>query len=134
MRKKRFLSGKKLLKSKGLNSLFSWFDDVVRLDFTNDKVESLPIKGLEGAASKAASGGFMNKEGNILLFGGKGTAGRTNEMFLYDVKSQTWEAEKPGGFLPAPRSFFASAAMDNKFYIFGGQGNKIKSKTVSFNF
>jgi len=99
-----------------------WFDDVVRLDFTNDKVESLPIKGLEGAASKAASGGFINKDNNILLFGGKGTAGRTNEMFLYDVKSQTWESEKPGGFLPAPRSFFASAAMDNKFYIFGGQG------------
>ena len=124
MRKKRFLSGKNVLKNRRFYRLLSWFDDVVRLDFTNDKVESLPMKGLEGAASKAASGGFINKDNNILLFGGKGTTGRTNDMFLFDVKNQTWESEKPGGFLPAPRSFFASAAMDNKFYIFGGQGNK----------
>ena len=94
----------------------------MRLDFTSNKVESLPMKGLEGAAGKAASGGFMDKDKNIILFGGKGTTGRTNEMFLYDVASQTWESEKPGGFLPAPRSFFASATLDHKFYVFGGQG------------
>ena len=92
------------------------------------------MKGLEGAASKAASGGFIDKDNNILLFGGKGTTGRTNDMFLYDVESQTWESEKPGGFLPAPRSFFASAAMDNKFYIFGGQGNKINENSILSSF
>ena len=46
-------------------------------------------------------------------------------MFIYDVENKMWECEKPGGFLPAPRSFFASASVDNKFYVFGGQGKHL---------
>ena len=48
--------------------------------------------------------------------------GRTNQMFNFNPKTQIWEEEKPGGFIPSPRSFLASCSWNDSFLIFGGQG------------
>lgn len=94
----------------------------MKFDLKTEKFDLSVLKGIEGAAGKAAAAGYINNKGTVFLFGGRSMSGRTNEMFSYNPVSSIWEEEKPGGFLPPARSFIASTNWNDSFLIFGGQG------------
>lgn len=99
-----------------------WFDEVITFNFIMETFDVLVTKGVEGCAGKAAASGFLNSKNEIYLFGGRSSKGRTNEIVSLNLESQTWEVEKPGGFIPAPRSFISYCNYKDSLFIFGGQG------------
>jgi hypothetical protein len=59
----------------------------------------------------------------VYLFGGNTGNSFTNDLYTYDVASNTWTKLAPSGTLPSPRqlSGFAYDSTDNLFLMFGGQ-------------
>jgi hypothetical protein len=101
----------------GMN--LGWFDEIIKFNFENETFESLTWKGFEGAAGKAASCCFYFKN-SIYIFGGRSPTGRSDKLLKFDLDSLSWEEEKPGGFIPAARSFASGTIFNNSIIIFGG--------------
>jgi len=59
----------------------------------------------------------------IYLFGGQAGAGYSNDLYTYDVPSNTWTKLNPTGTLPSPREWmgFAYDSTNNVFLMFSGQ-------------
>ena len=99
---------------------------MLKFNVVSNSFEMILTKGEEGAAGKACPAGFYDPEkSKIFIFGGKSISGRTNDLYSFDISSSTWELEKPGGFIPAARSFMGSTTMGNSLLVFGGQGEQI---------
>jgi hypothetical protein len=66
---------------------------------------------------------YNSKDQKIYLFGGIVQGGFTNDLFTYDVPTDTWTKLNPTGSLPSGRKFpsFAYDSTDNVFLMFGGQ-------------
>lgn len=118
---------------------FKWFDDLYRLDLTSwvwEKVVS--AKGIAPSPRAAAACCVLGDE-RLLVFGGRGAAGRLNDTYTLE-----WQRSGDGGggaeskavlvwtrhgegadVVPAPRSFHAmhcmpSAASNAAAFLFGG--------------
>ena len=48
----------------------------------------------------------------------------SDKLLKFDLKTNSWEEEKPGGFPPVARSFAASTVYKNSMLVFGGTGRK----------
>eukprot|EP00959_Pyramimonas_sp_CCMP1952_P081919 1711431-Pyramimonas_sp.AAC.1 len=54
---------------------------------------------------------------------GAGAAGgASNDLYLYDVDSDSWEQKKSGGAVPSGRHGHSALVAGDSMYVFGGYG------------
>jgi hypothetical protein len=71
---------------------------------------------------------YDSANNKLYLFGGNLNTGVfTNDLYAYDVPSNTWTKLTPSGALPSAREWagFAYDSKDNVFLLFGGQNSAI---------
>jgi hypothetical protein len=56
----------------------------------------------------------------VYVFGGNGAEGRSNDVYRYDVLTDTWAAIETSGEEPTPRSDHRAVIAGNTMLIFGG--------------
>lgn len=54
--------------------------------------------------------------------GGKGDAGKLNDLWVFHLPSRTWRFQPTNGQTPSARSSHATRVVDNVLYLFGGIG------------
>ena len=66
---------------------------------------------------------YNAKDGKVYLFGGQIGSTFSNDLYTYDVVSNTWTKLSPPGTLPSPRwrSGFAYDSTNDIFLLYGGQ-------------
>jgi hypothetical protein len=75
---------------------------------------------------------YNSTNGKVYLMGGQIGSSFSNDLFTYDVPTNTWTKLSPTGTLPAPRwrHGFAYDSTNNIFLLFGGQdASKIYNDT-----
>jgi hypothetical protein len=79
---------------------------------------------------------YNTNDHRVYLFGGQAGTGYSNDLYAYDVPTNTWTHFTPSGALPAPR-FSAGLAYDstnNVFMLYGGTDNsKVYNDTWIYN-
>jgi len=56
----------------------------------------------------------------MLVFGGRGASQFFNDLWEFNLVSDTWKKIEPKGALPEVRAFDSSVLISNQWYIFGG--------------
>jgi hypothetical protein len=94
--------------------------------FTYDPTANLWQKKTPLGTPPTSAGGFPSMDYNsanqkVYMFGGQGGSG--NDVYSYDVPTNTWTRHAPSGTLPPPRSeaAFAYDSTNNIFLLYGGQ-------------
>lgn len=66
---------------------------------------------------------YNTSDHKVYLFGGQVGAAFSNDLFTYDVPTNTWTQLSPSGLKPSPRwrSGFAYDSTNNVFLLYGGQ-------------
>ncbi len=93
--------------------------------------------GTPPAASGFFASAYDSKTDKIYLFGGiTGANTYTSDMYMYDLKANSWTKLNPGGTLPAPRQY-AGFAYDSTNDVFlmvsGANGSGVLTDTWAYN-
>ena len=87
-----------------------------------------------GAPAPRANSGATLYKGKIYLFGGHGglNYARTsfNDLYSFDLESETWEKIVPNGNSPDGRGGHSVFASDDKIYIYGGWNNEMQFNNI----
>lgn len=58
----------------------------------------------------------------VLIFGGCDKHRRFNDLWIFDIKSQSWSIPNVIGEPPSPRAHFTATKISNTVYFYGGYG------------
>jgi chitodextrinase len=103
----------------------TWIYNPVTNTFTKMTPSGTPPNTVANSAGYFGSLTYDSANNNIYLFGGTlGNGSYTNDLYTYNVPSNTWTKLSPGGTLPSGRQFagFAYDSADNIFLMVGGDG------------
>ncbi|KAH3781796.1 kelch domain-containing protein 1-like isoform X2 [Dreissena polymorpha] len=101
---------------------FGWFNDLYVYDTLSNKW-SQPMHMNLGLPTARAAHGMCAVGRNLVIFGGRDTEKRTNDLYMYNIDTRKWNMDmKITGQLPAPRSFHSTTAMGGRVVVVGGRG------------
>ncbi|WAR00752.1 KLDC1-like protein, partial [Mya arenaria] len=101
---------------------FGWFNDLYMFD-TVTKLWSKPMHMNLGIPTARAAHGMCAVGRNLIIFGGRDTEKRTNDIHIYNIDTRKWNLEMEiRGELPAARSFHTTTAVGNQVIVIGGRG------------
>lgn len=103
---------------------------------TNTYVKQSPGGTLPNPSLLQHSMTFNTSDHKVYLFGGQIGSSYSNDLFKYDVPTNTWTQLSPTGTRPAPRwrSAFAYDSTNNVFMLYGGQdGSQVYNDTWIYN-
>ena len=69
--------------------------------------------------------------GQVWVFGGRGAAGRSNEVYRYDQLSDSWSKVFTSGTSPEPLSDHRAVAIGDSMIVFGGIRDNFWPETIS---
>jgi hypothetical protein len=69
--------------------------------------------------------------GQVWVFGGRGTDGRSNEVYRYDPQSDSWSEVFANGGRPEPLSDHRAVAIGESMLVFGGIRDNFWPETIS---
>lgn len=72
-------------------------------------------------------------DGSLMVFGGRGSGARYNDLFFYDPKSNMWSQPTTMGSSPSPRCNAALAAHGGMLFVHGGQANFLCADLFALN-
>ena len=72
-------------------------------------------------------------EGCLMVFGGKGSNARCNDLFFYDASTNMWSQPTATGSSPSPRCNAALAASEGMLFVHGGQANFLCQDLFALN-
>ncbi len=100
----------------------TFLNDIWRYDIILNRWIRCFTNGASGSpeARDAHTAVYYGDEG-IWVFGGRSASGYLNDMWRFDLQSESWTQEYQGNLFPWPRAFFTSTVIDEKWVIFGGQ-------------
>jgi len=101
-----------------------WFNDVYELDLDMRRWRRIDAKG--PMPVQRTSHASVIQDGKMYIFGGFSGENYLNDLWEFDIESETWTdiSQDCFGEKPAPRSRFCAAVYGNSMYILGGW-NKI---------
>ncbi|XP_064621079.1 uncharacterized protein LOC135483936 [Lineus longissimus] len=103
---------------------FGWFNDLHIFD-TETNSWSQPLQMNLGVPTARAALGMCAIDDKLVVFGGRDTEGRTNDLHIFDTVSKKWEADlKYKGRIPACRSFHTATAIGKRVVILGGRSSE----------
>nr|XP_006820713.1 PREDICTED: kelch domain-containing protein 1-like [Saccoglossus kowalevskii] len=104
----------------GPDAEFRWFDDLFVYDTEKNQWEKIAFIKMHSPTPRAAHG--MCAVGtNILIFGGRDTQCRRNDLYLLDTESMKWIDVTSTGRQPEPRSFHTVTSVGNRMIVIGGR-------------
>lgn len=100
---------------------FGWFDDLFVFN-TATNSWSHPVCLSAGGPTPRAAHTMCSFGQHLVIFGGRDTESRTNDLHIYDTVSRRWVAGPIVNRQLEPRSFHAACAVGCKLVIVGGRG------------
>lgn len=101
---------------------FGWFNDLYVLD-TDTLQWTQPMQMNLGVPTQRAAHGMCAIGSHLVIFGGRDTEDRQNDLHIFNVDSRKWDTDlSVGGLTPAPRSFHTLTAVGNTAVLYGGRG------------
>ncbi|XP_060569590.1 kelch domain-containing protein 1-like [Ruditapes philippinarum] len=101
---------------------FGWFNDLYSFDTATNKW-SQPMHMNLGVPKARAAHGMCSVGRNLLIFGGRDTEKRTNDLHIFNVDTRKWELDmKINGERPVARSFHTATAVGKRMVVMGGRG------------
>jgi len=99
---------------------FGWFNDLFIFD-TVSHSWSNPMQMNLGVPSPRAAHAMCSHGKNIVIFGGRDSEARRNDIYMFDTETRKWLTFNVGGKKPAPRSFHSMTAVGNRMVVIGGR-------------
>lgn len=99
---------------------FAWFDDLYKYD-TKADTWCLVKPHSEQPTARAAHSMCTIDSDTLIVFGGRDTKGRTNDVWTFEPKTAQWIQMNPLGAKPDPRSFHAAIAVGKRMVVLGGR-------------
>lgn len=101
---------------------FGWFNDLYCFDPATNQW-SQPMHMNLGVPTKRAAHGMCSVGQNLVIFGGRDTEKRTNDLHIFNTGTRKWDLDmKCKGQWPAPRSFHTTTAVGKRVIVTGGRG------------
>jgi len=102
----------------GVDQVESTLGDMWEFDVRTSRWHKIEVDGIPSARSYHSMASHGHK---IYMFGGCGSDGRLNDLFVFDAKEEKWEELKSSsGKNPGIRGGPALYATADKVYVFGG--------------
>lgn len=100
---------------------FGWFNDLFCFDTGSNKW-SQPMHMNLGVPTARAAHGMCTVGRNLVIFGGRDTEKRTNDIHIFNVDTRKWEMDmKCTGQWPEPRSFHTVTGVNKRVVVMGGR-------------
>lgn len=100
---------------------FGWFNDLFVFDTATNKW-SQPMHMNLGVPTARAAHGMCTVGRNIVIFGGRDTEKRTNDLHIFNVDTRKWDLDATyTGQWPASRSFHTCTAVGHRVVVTGGR-------------
>jgi len=99
---------------------FGWFNDLFSFDTENCTWEKLSPS-FTGCPTPRAAHGMCAVGSKLIIFGGRDSVGRKNDLFVLDTENMEWRSTPTTGRQPEPRSFHTCTAVGNRVVVFGGR-------------
>lgn len=99
---------------------FGWFNDLFSFDTENCTWEKLS-PAFTGCPTPRAAHGMCAVGSRIIIFGGRDSVGRKNDLFILDTETMEWIPTPTTGRQPESRSFHTCTAVGNRVVVFGGR-------------
>ena len=123
--------GNKLYLFGGKDKAKALHDDILVIDPTEKKVVPLKIAG-EKPPARCCHSAVLYQD-KIVVFGGKGQEGILNDLWSFDLRTNTWEQKYPS-VAPAPRRSHLAFVFGANMLIIGGISSTFSSvPTMSIN-
>ncbi|KAJ8304073.1 hypothetical protein KUTeg_017656 [Tegillarca granosa] len=88
---------------------------------------SQPIQMNLGVPTARAAHAMCSIGKNIVIFGGRDTEARRNDLHIFNTETRKWDTEmKAKGRQPGPRSFHTATAVGNRVVVMGGRAEDNK--------
>lgn len=107
-------------KSEQEEAEFGWFNDLFSFDTENCTWEKL-TPSFTGSPTPRAAHGMCAVGSRLVIFGGRDSVGRKNDIFVLDTDTMEWISKPTSGRQPEPRSFHTCTAVGNRVVVFGGR-------------
>nr|CAB3259219.1 kelch domain-containing protein 1-like [Phallusia mammillata] len=105
---------------------FTWSNELFVFDTAAEKWSLLsPSDAMIPTARAAHSLDYLKSEDDqefLYVFGGRDSVARQNDLWRFNLSTNTWESCENKGCKPQPRSFHASVMVKNRLIIHGGRG------------
>lgn len=99
---------------------FGWFNDLFSFDTENCTWEKL-TPSFTGCPTPRAAHGMCVVGSKLVIFGGRDSVGRKNDLYILDMETMEWISTQATGRQPEPRSFHTCTAVGNRVVVFGGR-------------
>ncbi|CAH1796061.1 unnamed protein product [Owenia fusiformis] len=100
---------------------FGWFNDIFVFD-TESNTWSNPMQMNLAVPTPRAAHGMCAIGKNIVIFGGRDTEARRNDLHIFNTETMKWETElQVKGRQPEPRSFHTCTAVNHRMVVMGGR-------------
>ncbi|XP_039262552.2 kelch domain-containing protein 1-like [Styela clava] len=103
-------------------AMFTWFNDVYRFDTLTQRWDWLHSGTNRLSPSPRAAHTMCTMDQSLIVFGGRDSVGRKNDVWSFSVATNEWTELTTLGYAPEPRSFHAAAAISGRIVILGGRG------------
>ncbi|CAG2233844.1 unnamed protein product [Mytilus edulis] len=102
---------------------FGWFNDLFVFDTVNKKW-SQPMQKNLGVPTARAAHGMCAVGTDLVIFGGRDTQCRRNDLHIFSTDTWKWKECKVQGRQPEPRSFHTTTAIGKRVVVMGGRGEQ----------
>lgn len=99
---------------------FEWFNDLFCFDTDNYTWKKL-LPDCTGCPTTRAAHGMCAVGSKVIIFGGRDSVGRKNDLFILNTETLEWISTPTTGREPEPRSFHSCTAVGNRVIVFGGR-------------
>ncbi|CAG9466922.1 unnamed protein product [Pedinophyceae sp. YPF-701] len=109
-------------------------NDVSWIDLSTFVWEKQQCEGNYPGARENASARFVPETNSIVVFGGRGTGVRYNDLHLLDLATLTWSQPATSGSVPSPRQSAGICVANNRLWVHGGKSNFVLDDLYVFDF
>ncbi|XP_013407938.1 kelch domain-containing protein 1 [Lingula anatina] len=99
---------------------FGWFNDLFIFD-TETSSWSHPMQMNAVGPTPRAATGMCAVKNKLVIFGGRDSQARRNDLYIYNIETRKWETVSVKGCQPEPRSFHTVTAVGARVVVIGGR-------------
>ncbi|KAL5251259.1 hypothetical protein ACHWQZ_G016826 [Mnemiopsis leidyi] len=101
---------------------FTWFNDLYLFDTESNSWDAPNVSLVDGPVPRAAHSATIYND-KMIIFGGKDSKARNQDLFSLDLTTLEWSSFKDAGARPPPTSFHTAVQFGQFMITYGGRLN-----------